>query len=67
VSSTALTPGSRPSTFDRGFYDSKCQITLLQAHNYAYVILIIRLMGEAIQQELSEGLVRVIQHDRRET
>jgi hypothetical protein len=26
---------------DRGFYDSKC-LTLLQAHNYAYVIPIIR-------------------------
>jgi len=62
VSSTALTPGSRPSTYlDRGFYDSKC-LTLLQAHNYAYVIPIIR-WGEAIQQELSEGWSRVIQHD----
>jgi len=62
VSPTALTPGSRPSTYlDRGFYDSKC-LTLLQAHNYAYVILIIR-WGEAIQQELSEGWSRVIQHD----
>jgi len=46
---------------DRGFYDSKC-LTLLQAHNYAYVIPIIR-WGEAIQQELSEGWSRVIQHD----
>jgi len=36
--------------------------TLLQAHNYAYVIPIIR-WGEAIQQELSEGWSRVIQHD----
>jgi len=26
---------------DRGFYDSKC-LTLLQAHNYAYVVPIIR-------------------------
>jgi len=46
---------------DRGFYDSKC-LTLLQAHNYAYVIPIIR-WGEAIQQELSEGWSRVVQHD----
>jgi hypothetical protein len=38
---------------DRGFYDSKC-LTLLQAHDYAYVVPIIR-WGEAIQQELSEG------------
>jgi len=46
---------------DRGFYDSKC-LTLLQAHNYAYVIPIIR-WGETIQQELSEGWSRVILHD----
>jgi hypothetical protein len=46
---------------DRGFYDSKC-LTLLQAHNYAYVVPIIR-WGETIQQELSEGWSRVIQHD----
>ncbi|QLH81967.1 ISH3 family transposase [Halosimplex pelagicum] len=46
---------------DRGFYDSKC-LTLLQAHNYAYVVPIIR-WGEKIQQELSEGWSRVIQHD----
>ena len=46
---------------DRGFYDSKC-LTLLQVHNYAYVVPIIR-WGKAIQQELSEGWSRVIQHD----
>ena len=46
---------------DRGFYDSKC-LTLLQAHNYAYVMPIIR-WGRAIQQELSEGWSRVINHD----
>ena len=46
---------------DRGFYDSKC-LTLLQTHNYAYVMPIIR-WGEAIQQELSEGWSRVIDHD----
>jgi len=50
VSSTALTPGVKAVYLDRGFYDSKC-LTLLQAHNYAYVIPIIR-WGEAIQQEL---------------
>lgn len=37
-------------------------LTLLQAHNYAYVIPIIR-WGESIQQELSEGWSRIIQHD----
>ncbi|KOX95952.1 ISH3 family transposase [Halorubrum tropicale] len=46
---------------DRGFYDSKC-LTLLQAHDYAYVIPIIR-WGETIQKELSKGWSRVIQHD----
>jgi len=46
---------------DRGFYDSKC-LTLLQAHNSAYVVPIIQ-WGETIQQELSEGWSRVIQHD----
>jgi len=48
VSSTALTPGVKAVYLDRGFYDGKC-LTLLQAHNYAYVIPIIR-WGEAIQQ-----------------
>jgi hypothetical protein len=38
---------------DRGFYDSKC-LTLLQAHNYAYLMPIIR-WGETIQRELAEG------------
>jgi len=61
VSSTALTPGSRPSTLIADSTTVKC-LTLLQAHNYAYVIPIIR-WGEAIQQELSEGWSRVIQHD----
>jgi hypothetical protein len=46
---------------DRGFYDSKC-LTLLQAHNYAYVMPIVR-WGKTIKQELSEGWSRVIQHD----
>ncbi|MFC4440446.1 MULTISPECIES: ISH3 family transposase [Natrialbaceae] len=46
---------------DREFYDSKC-LTLLQAHNHAYVMPIIR-WGQTIKQELSEGWSRVIQHD----
>ncbi len=46
---------------DREFYDSKC-LTLLQAHNYAYVMPIVR-WGQTIKQELSEGWSRVIQHD----
>jgi len=61
VSLDGLDAGVKAVYLDRGFYDSKC-LTLLQAHNYAYVILIIR-WGEAIQQELSEGWSRVIQHD----
>jgi IS4 transposase len=43
------------------FYYSK-YLTLLQAHNYAYVVPIIQ-WGGAIQQELSEGWSRVIDHD----
>jgi len=46
---------------DREFYDSKC-LTLLQAHNYAYVMPIVR-WGNTIKQELSDGWSRVIQHD----
>ena len=46
---------------DREFYDSKC-LTLLQTHNLAYVMSIVR-WGKAIKQELSEGWSRVIQHD----
>jgi len=42
--------GSRPSTLIADSTTVKC-LTLLQAHNYAYVIPIIR-WGEAIQQEL---------------
>ena len=48
---------------DREFYDSKC-LTLLQAHNHAYVMPIVR-WGQTIKQELSEGWSRVIQHDMR--
>jgi len=43
-----LDAGVKAVYLDRGFYDGKC-LTLLQAHNYAYVIPIIR-WGEAIQQ-----------------
>ncbi|MFB1065014.1 ISH3 family transposase [Natrinema sp. H-ect4] len=46
---------------DREFYDSKC-LTLLQAHNHAYVMPIVR-WGRTIKQELSKGWSRVIQHD----
>jgi len=56
-----LDAGVKAVYLDRGFYDSKC-LTLLQAHNYAYVIPIIR-WGEAIQQSSPEGWSRVIQHD----
>jgi hypothetical protein len=38
---------------DREFYDSKC-LTLLQVHNYAYVMPIVR-WGNTITQELSKG------------
>jgi len=46
-----LDAGVKAVYLDRGFYDSKC-LTLLQAHNYAYVIPIIR-WGEAIQRTRS--------------
>jgi len=45
---------------DREFYDSKC-LTLLQSHNYAYVLLFVR-WGKTIKQELSGGWSSVIQH-----
>ncbi len=51
--STVLTLRPRPFFLDHGFYDSKC-LTLLQAHNYAYVVPIIQ-WGEVIQQDLWEG------------
>jgi len=65
VSSDGLDAGVKAVYLDRGFYGGKC-LTLLQARNYAYVIPIIR-WGEAIQQRLSEGWSRVIQHDLTET
>jgi hypothetical protein len=46
---------------DSEFYDGKC-LTLMQAHNLAYVVPIIE-WGNEIQQELSEGWSREIEHD----
>ncbi len=46
---------------DREFYDSKC-LRLLQAHNHAYIMPIVR-WGKTIKQELSTGWSRIIQHD----
>ena len=45
---------------DREFYDSKC-LTLLSAHNFSYVMPIVK-WGPTIQQELSGGWSRQIQH-----
>ena len=46
---------------DSEFYDGKC-LTLMQAHNCAYVVPIIA-WGNEIQQELSVGWSREIEHD----
>ncbi|UOO97065.1 ISH3 family transposase (plasmid) [Halococcus dombrowskii] len=46
---------------DREFYDTYC-LTLLAAHNYAFVMPIVK-WGEKIQNELSTGWSRVIDHD----
>ncbi|EMA38773.1 transposase (ISH3), partial [Halococcus morrhuae DSM 1307] len=46
---------------DRGFYNSTC-LKLLNAHNYAYVMPIVK-WGEAIQNELNSGWSREIEHD----
>jgi hypothetical protein len=46
---------------DSEFYDGKC-LTLMQAHNQAYVMPIIA-WGTKIQRELSEGWSREIEHD----
>jgi hypothetical protein len=46
---------------DSEFYDGKC-LTLMQAHNHAYVMPIIE-WGTKIKQELSEGWSREIEHD----
>jgi len=45
---------------DSEFYDGKC-LTLMQAHNHAYVIPIIA-WGTKIKNELSEGWGREIEH-----
>jgi len=60
VSLDGLDAGVKAVYLDRGFYDSKC-LTLLQAHNYAYVIPIIRWVRRFSKS--SEGWSRVIQHD----
>jgi hypothetical protein len=46
---------------DSGFYDGKC-LTLLQAHNFAYVLPIIR-WGNEIKAELNQGWSREVEHD----
>ena len=46
---------------DREFYDTYC-LTLLAAHNYAYVIPIIR-WGNEIQRQLNRGWSRTIDHE----
>jgi hypothetical protein len=48
------------NNLDLEFYDSRC-LTLLHAHNYAYIMPVVR-WGKTIRQELSEGWNRVIQH-----
>jgi IS4 transposase len=52
--------GVKAVYLDREFYDSKC-LTLLQAHNHAYVMPIVR-WGRTIKQKLSEGWSRMIHH-----
>ena len=46
---------------DSEFYDGNC-LTLIQAHNHAYVMPIIK-WGTKIQRELSDGWSREIEHD----
>ena len=46
---------------DRGFYNSTC-LGLLSTHNYAYVMPIVK-WGETIQDELSRGWSREIEHE----
>jgi len=60
-----LSVGVKAVYLDREFYDSKC-LTLLQAHNHAYVMPVVR-WGTTIKQELSEGWSRVIDHELRGT
>ena len=56
-----LDPRVKAVYLDREFYDTYC-LTLLAAHNYAYVIPIVK-WGETIQDELSRGWSRVIDHE----
>ena len=53
--------GVKAVYLDRGFYNSTC-LGLLYADNYAYVIPVVR-WGETIQDELSSGSSRVIEHE----
>ena len=53
--------GVKAVYLDRGFYNSTC-LTLLYAYNYAYVVPIIK-WGETIQDELSRGWSREIEHE----
>ena len=46
---------------DSEFYDGNC-LTLIQAHNHAYVMPIIK-WGTKIQRALSDGWSREIEHD----
>ena len=55
-----LDPRVKAVYLDREFYDTKC-LTLLAAHNHAYVMPIIK-WGRTIQDELSRGWSRVIDH-----
>jgi len=58
---TALTSASGPSTSIADFYNST-GLKLLYAHNYAYVMPIVK-WGETIQDELNSGWSREIEHD----
>jgi len=50
-----LDAGVKAVYLDRGFYDSKC-LTLLQAHNYAYVIPIIRWVRRFSKSSRKDGV-----------
>jgi len=52
--------GVKAVYLDRGFYNSDC-IDLLSAHNYAYVMPIVK-WGDEIKEELNSGWSRIIQH-----
>ncbi len=53
--------GVKAVYLDRGFYNSTC-LSLLYAHNYAFAMPIVK-WGETIQNELSSGWSREIEHD----